>query len=91
MPVSLMEAGACGVPSVATAVGGVPELVEDEATGILVPSDDAPAFAVALERLLSDRPLASRLGAAARRRVEAHFSLRRQVDALLTLWNEVTP
>jgi glycosyltransferase involved in cell wall biosynthesis len=89
MPVSLMEAGACGVPSVATAVGGVPELIEHEATGILVPPGDAPALAVALERLISDRPLAGRLGAAARRRVEAQFSLRRQVDALLSLWDEV--
>ena len=89
MPVSLMEAGACAVPCVATAVGGVPELVEDDATGILVAPGDASALARALERLLSDRALASRLGTAARRRVESRFSLRRQVDALLSLWNEV--
>src|SRR5439155_18192535 len=43
MPVSLMEAAACGVPVVATAVGGVPEMVEDGVTGLLVPAGDAEA------------------------------------------------
>jgi len=90
MPVSLMEAGACGVPTVATAVGGVPELIEDGATGILVPPGDSAALAAALERLLCDRELASRLGAAARHRVEERFSLRGQVGALLGVWDEVT-
>lgn len=90
LPVSLMEAAACGVPAVATAVGGVPELVEDEVTGLLAPPGDASAFAAALERLLRDRELAARLGAAARRRVEARFSLAAEVDGLLSLWDDVT-
>src|SRR5439155_25720744 len=64
MPVSLMEAAACGVPVVATAVGGVPELVVDGATGLLVPAGDARALANALERLLIDDDLRARLGAA---------------------------
>jgi len=49
MPVSLMEAAACGVPVVATAVGGVPELVADGVTGLLAPKGDAVALAAALE------------------------------------------
>jgi len=89
MPVSLMEAGACGVPAVATAVGGVPELVDDGITGLLVPAGDAPALAAALERLLRDRDLAARLGAAARRKIEQSFSITGQVDRLLSLWAEV--
>jgi glycosyltransferase involved in cell wall biosynthesis len=89
MPVSLMEAGACGVPAVATAVGGVPELVDDGITGLLVPAGDAPALAAALERLLRDRDLAARLGAAARRKIEQTFSITGQVDRLLSLWAEV--
>jgi colanic acid/amylovoran biosynthesis glycosyltransferase len=89
MPVSLMEAGACGVPAVATAVGGVPELVDDEITGLLVPAGDAPALAAALERLLRDAGLAARLGASARRRIEQSFSIADQVDRLLSLWAEV--
>ncbi len=89
MPVSLMEAAACGVPAVATAVGGVPELVQDGATGLLVPAGDAAALASALERLLLDRSLRERLSLAARGHAEANFSVRRQVDQLLALWSEI--
>lgn len=86
MPVSLIEAAACGVPAVATAVGGIPELVEDGVTGLLTPPGDVQALTVALERLLQDPELAARMGATARRRVEERFSLARQVDHLLALW-----
>jgi len=88
-PVSLMEAAACGVPAVATAVGGVPELVEDGVTGLLVPAGDAAAFAAALERILFDHDFAARLGAEARRTAAERFSLGRQVDGLLSLWDGV--
>jgi glycosyltransferase involved in cell wall biosynthesis len=89
MPVSLMEAGACGLPAVATAVGGIPELIEHEVTGLLSPAGDALAFASALQRLLEHPGQAITMGEAARRRVETRFSLARQVDSLLALWNEV--
>jgi colanic acid/amylovoran biosynthesis glycosyltransferase len=89
MPVALMEAAACGVPVVATAVGGVPELVEDGVTGLLAPSGDAAAVATALDRLLRDRALAARMGAAARERAAARFSIGAQVDGLLELWDDV--
>jgi glycosyltransferase involved in cell wall biosynthesis len=89
MPVCLMEAAACGVPAVATAVGGIPELVEDGVTGWLVPADDAQAFADALQGLLADREKAAAMGRAARRRIEQHFSLPQQVDSLLRLWSEI--
>ena len=89
MPVCLMEAAACGVPAVATAVGGVPELIEDGHTGLLVPPGDARAVAEALERLLRDPALAARLGAAARRRAEQRFSVVRQVDRLVALWTDL--
>src|SRR5438552_2070389 len=89
MPVSLMEAGACGLPAVATAVGGVPELVDHGITGFLVPAGNAPALAAALEQLLHDQDLAARLGAAARVKVQRSFSIAGQVDRLLSLWSEV--
>lgn len=89
MPVCLMEAAACGVPAVATAVGGVPEVIEDGTTGLLTPAGDAPALATALQRALTDQPWAARAGRAARRRAEARFALREQVDRLLALWAEV--
>jgi glycosyltransferase involved in cell wall biosynthesis len=89
MPVSLMEAAACGVPVAATAVGGVPELIADGTTGLLIPPNDANSLAAALERLLSNPELRTRIGTAARQRAEEKFSVRTQVDRLLALWSEI--
>jgi glycosyltransferase involved in cell wall biosynthesis len=89
MPVALMEAGACGVPVVATAVGGIPELIEDRVTGLLAIPDDHKSVAKALQRLLENKSLASQMGQAARHRIEKHFSLTGQVDRLLGLWSEL--
>jgi glycosyltransferase involved in cell wall biosynthesis len=89
MPVCLMEAAACGVPAVAPAVGGIPELIDDGVTGFLTPPGDRSALAAALERLLCDPELAGRMGEAARHRAEEVFSVRQQVDRLLALWAEV--
>jgi glycosyltransferase involved in cell wall biosynthesis len=89
MPVSLMEAAACGVPVVATAVGGVPELVSEGLTGLLVPAGDVAGFAAALERLLADSELRARMGVAARHRAQERFSIKLQMDKLLHLWSEV--
>jgi glycosyltransferase involved in cell wall biosynthesis len=88
MPVCLMEAAACGVPAVATAVGGVPELIRDGVTGLLTRPGDAEGLATAWQCLLENEERAALMGRAARRRVEEHFSIARQVDALLQLWEE---
>jgi len=89
MPVSLMEAAACGVPVVATAVGGVRELVQSGETGFLVSEGDAGGLADALAELLKTPELRSRLGVAARQRAQELFSIKRQVDDLLSVWFEV--
>jgi colanic acid/amylovoran biosynthesis glycosyltransferase len=91
MPVSLMEAAACGVPAVATAVGGVAELIEDGETGVVTPSDDVTALAEGLARILTSEPTRLRMSAAARLRAEARFGLTRQVDALLGIWGAMRP
>ncbi|MBL8836381.1 MAG: glycosyltransferase family 4 protein [Alphaproteobacteria bacterium] len=65
---AFLEAGAQGVPSLATRLGGIPEAVLDGQTGLLVPSLDVAALSRALERLLGDPALRDRLGAAARER-----------------------
>lgn len=65
-PVALIEAAACGRPVVATDVGGVRSVVEDGETGLLVPAGDSTALAAAMERLLRDRAMADRFGAAGR-------------------------
>ncbi len=89
MPVSLMEAAACGVPVVATAVGGVPELVLDGVTGLLAPSGNPEVLARALQWVLLDPDLRTRMSLAARRRAEQHFSVARQVDQLTAVWSDI--
>ena len=70
----LAEAMACGLPVVATTAGAIPEVVEDGVTGLLVPSDDAEAFAAAVVSLLSDPERMKAMGTAGARRVSEHFT-----------------
>jgi glycosyltransferase involved in cell wall biosynthesis len=72
-PNALIEAMAMGLPVVSTAIGGVPEIVEDGVSGLIVPPGDAAALAGALEALIRDPERSAALGAAARRRVETKF------------------
>lgn len=80
-PMALLEAMAAGRPAVCTAVGGVPEIIEEPTTGYLVPPRDPDALADRLVRILSDSELAHQMGKAARARVETQFSLRACVSA----------
>ena len=73
-PNVVLEAMAAGLPIAATAVGGVPEILEDGVTGLMVPPDNPQALADAMLRILRDKELALRLGAAARSCVEAHYT-----------------
>lgn len=75
IPVVLMEAMASGVPVVASDLSGIPELVEDQDTGLLVPPGDATALAKAIRRLQEGATLRQRLAAAGHRKVEQHFCL----------------
>ncbi len=74
LPVSIMEAMAAGLPVVATHIGGVPELVRDGETGLLVRLRDVDGLAAAMRRLTGDAPLCARMGAAGRARIRDHFS-----------------
>ena len=85
LPTVLIEAMALGVPVVATPVTGIPELVEHEHTGLLVPERDPATLAAAIRRVLTDRDDARALAAAARRRVERDFDLRTNVARLREL------
>ncbi len=75
--VACAEAMAHGRPVVASEVGGLRDLVVDGETGLLVPPRDVSALREALQRLLADRELRRRLGAAGRERIQAHFSWQR--------------
>ena len=80
-----------GRPVVASAVGGLRDLVVDGETGLLVPPGDVAALRAALERLLADGELRRRLGAAARARAAEHFSWDRSVSLTVTAYEDALP
>jgi glycosyltransferase involved in cell wall biosynthesis len=82
------EAMAHGRPVVASAVGGLRDLVADGETGLLVPPRDPPALRAALERLLGDAALRARLGEAARERIRERFAWAAVLDATVALYEE---
>ena len=86
LPTVLLEAMALGTPCVATPVTGIPEVVRDGETGLLVPEHDPAALAGALGRLLDDRALRVRLAGQARGLVEREFDSRRQAQVLRALF-----
>ncbi len=85
----VLEAGAMGLPVVATRHGGIPEAVDDGRTGFLVPERDVAVLADRLSMLLNDTDLAARMGAAARARVAEHFDLAKQGRKLERLFDTV--
>jgi glycosyltransferase involved in cell wall biosynthesis len=85
-PMAVLEAFACAVPVVATQLGGLPELVQQDQYGQSVPADDPAALAGALDRLLSDPERAFRIGQAARRHAERQFAPERHLEQLEGLY-----
>ena len=85
---AVLLAMAAGAPVLASCVGGLPEIVDDGATGLLT-SNEPPAIAKQIQRLLADRPLALRLAARARSRVEKEFSLERMVNETLRAYERI--
>jgi len=88
-PLSLIEAGAAGKPSVATAAGGVPEVVLDGITGHLVERGDDRALAGAIRQLAEDPQVRARMGAHARRHVLERYSSRRLVQDVERLYADL--
>ncbi|MBI5836439.1 MAG: glycosyltransferase family 4 protein [Candidatus Eisenbacteria bacterium] len=82
LPTVILEAMASGTPVISTRVTGVPEMVQDGVTGVVVEPNQPEALAAALERILTDPALAARMGAQARRAVEEKFQLRANAGEL---------
>ena len=88
-PYVLLEAMAAGLPIVATAVGGVPEMITDDESALLVPAHDSDAVAAAIARVLSDSGLARRLTANAAQLVVSRFSSETRVRSLVEIYRGV--
>ncbi|MBT8398450.1 MAG: glycosyltransferase [Gemmatimonadetes bacterium] len=87
--VILLQAGAAGVPVVASDVGGIPEVVVHGESGLLVPPGDPEALASAVSALLDDPERAKTMGEAGRRRVRQEFSVQRMVEGNLDVYQEL--
>jgi glycosyltransferase involved in cell wall biosynthesis len=85
MPAALLEAGLCGLPAVATAVGAIPEVIVDDVTGVVVAAADPGPIAEALGALLADADRRRTLGHAARARCLAKYS----IEAVAGAWERV--
>jgi glycosyltransferase involved in cell wall biosynthesis len=89
LPLSLVLAMGAGLPVVATAVAGIPEVVTHEHTGLLVNAGDVDGLGAALARVFGDRAEAARLGAAARAFVRPRFGIDGYVDATVSLYDRL--
>ena len=88
-PNCVMEALSCGLPVVATRVGGIPDIVEHEKTGLLVDKGDIEGLADALITLLRDDGQCARMGQAAHVFACRHLNARKTVDRIVELYSEL--
>lgn len=91
LPTVLLEAMALGTPCISTDVTGIPEILRDGDTGLMVPPRDPAALAAAIDRLLEDPALRVGLATRARRRIEADFDVHRNTGALRELFRASAP
>jgi glycosyltransferase involved in cell wall biosynthesis len=88
VPVVLMEAMAMEIPCVSTYIAGIPELISDGVSGLLVPASDVESLVEAIGRLMDDEQLRHRLGEAGRRRIQEAYDLSRNVQYLGALFRQ---
>ena len=91
LPYALMAAMTAGLPSIATRVGGVPDLVTDRVEGLLVPPKDPEALARAISALASSREDRARMEQAARRKIETKFPFRAMIERTISLYTAHVP
>jgi glycosyltransferase involved in cell wall biosynthesis len=89
LPLSLVLAMGAGVPAVATAVAGIPEVIDHDRTGLLVPPGDTPALGAALGRLFTGEAYRARIGRAGRDSVLPRFGIDKYVDSVTRLYDRL--
>jgi glycosyltransferase involved in cell wall biosynthesis len=80
---------ACGLPVVATAVGGIPEQVDDGITGLLVAPEDSSAMASGIERILKSPELSAQMSQAAASKAKTHYSIELQTERYLRWFEDI--
>jgi glycosyltransferase involved in cell wall biosynthesis len=85
----MLEAMSCGLPVLATTVGGAPDVIQHKESGFLIPPDDVDSLRRGLEALLADRALRFTLGSNARARILSEFSLDSVADRLARLYQHL--
>ena len=88
LPLVLFEAMACGLPVVATAVGGTPEIIEHMKNGVLVPPRNPKAMTEALIKLLSKEELGTSIGGEAKMSIKNRFTWEKNVQRLAKVYGE---
>lgn len=89
-PIGLLEAMACGLPCVATTVGGIPEIIEDGVNGLLIPPGNASGLSEALWKLIADPELRHRLGQNARETIQQRYTWEHTLKALKAVYDSVS-
>ena len=90
MPISILEGMSYGMTTIATAVGGVPQIIEDGVNGILIEPGSVDVIADTLIDILTDEERKAALGRAGRETIVSRFDLKKQIDLLLDLYRELT-
>lgn len=90
-PVVVLEASAAGLPVVSTRHAGIPDVIAEGETGILVDEHDLEGFAQAIIKIAGDPALAAKMGAAGRRRIREHFTLERHIQSIDKLVRKAIP
>ena len=85
----LIEAGACGKPVIGTSVGGIPSVISDQKTGLLVPPKDPEALAKAIIKILKDPKLAKKMGENGYKNVKENFTWEKQIKKTNDLFTEI--
>ncbi|MEJ2618117.1 MAG: glycosyltransferase family 4 protein, partial [Ignavibacteriaceae bacterium] len=87
--VAVLEASACGLPVVVSDVGGLPEVVENNITGLIVEKENHLAAAEAIEKLLLEPDLRNKMGANGRKRVEKFYNWDDCVDQMINIYSDI--